>query len=180
MSLMSLFRPAWPAGPARARISAVEWCDVSPASFRWTDGCLALDFAVQISSLRNENGIALAELKVTDHGLQVVCVLEGSKEDAVLYLGNWFIVPAALRRRGLARAVLTACLQAFHQAAFGRVLDAQRVRLQGYFVGDGEMFARATCFGELPTKAKPARLDVLQLRRATRQLLLVKPPLPLI
>ena len=165
-----------PAGPDGTRLRSIEWREFAPALFTWYGRDQTLQLTIQLSGMRYENGTASVELQVLDHGLQIACVLEGSETDANLYLGNWFIVPPQLRRRGLASAVLLACLQTFQQAAFGRQLSTQRVRLEGYFVDEGAAFSRAACHGIQPTKARPALMDLERMKRSAQKLQMDTPP----
>jgi hypothetical protein len=118
---------------------------------------------------RVQDGRASIEMRVYDHGLNFVCVMTGDDPDAVLSLSN-ICVPEQLRRRGLARAVLAACVSTFQHAAFGRTIRHQRVHLEGYFTGDGQAFSRAACSGVQPTPADAAIMDARWLRLADRQL----------
>ena len=176
MNIGAWLRRKRPAGPDRNRLSSIEWMEFAPAMFTWYGSDQTLQLTIQLGGMQRENGIAKAELQVLDHGLQIVCVLEGSETDANLYLGNWFIVPPQLRRRGLASAVLLACLQTFQQAAFGRQLSTQRVRLEGYFVDEGAAFSRAACHGIQPTKARPALMDLERMKRSAQTLQMDTPP----
>ena len=166
MDIMRLLRRNRPASPSQVRTTEAEWREFSAASFTWCDDAQTLQFTVDVGSVKVASGFASVELKVFDHGLQIVCLVDGSESDAILYLGNWFIVPPQLRRRGLARAVLLACMQTFQLAAFGRELSEQRVHLQGYFIGAGVMFSRAACHGVQPTKAEPAPVDMAWMSRS--------------
>ena len=178
MIFKGLVRRVQTGGPDRARLAAVDWREFDAASFTWCGPGQRLPITVQLCSLRIENGIATAHMKVLDHGLEIACVLEGSETRATLYLGNSFIVPPGMRRRGLASAVLLACMRSFQHASFGRVLQAQTVRLEGYFVGDGAQFALAMCNGVQPTKASPALMDMGRLARSAGHLVMDRPPVP--
>ena len=176
MFFRGLLRRPQSGGPDRNRLAAVAWHEFDAAAFTWYGSGQKLPITVQFCSLRFEGGISSARLKVLDHGLEIACNLDGSETHATLYLGNSFIVPPGLRRRGLASAVLLACLQSFQHASFGRVLQAQQIRLQGYFVDDGARFALAVCNGIQPTKANPALMDMERLARSAGHLVMDRPP----
>jgi hypothetical protein len=160
----------------QARRSSAQWLEFSDASFTWRGDEQDLSLTIQLGSLTLEGGWATVEMRIFDHGLKIVCIMEGTASDALLYLGNWFIVPPQLRRRGLARAALLACIQTFQHAAFGRAIDTQRVRLEGTFVGDGKAFSRAACNGIQPTNASPEYLDKAWLKLAEESLRMDFPP----
>lgn len=166
------------AGPDPERLAAVTWREFSPAVFEWTGAGQSMHFSVQMACLKVAHGIASVELTVIDHGLRIVCVIEGGQEAATLYLGNWFLVPPHLRRQGLASAVLLACIDAFQHAAFGRSLPAQQVYLEGFFVGDGAFFATAACGGVLPEKANAALVDLQRMKQACGALQMLEGPKP--
>jgi hypothetical protein len=154
----------------------IELFEVMPAVFMWTGGAEHLTIHVQILGLRLEHQVAHAEWRVVDHDLQIVSVMEGAVQRAVLYLGNEFIVLSQLHRHGLATAALLAMSQAFQHAAFGSRCPSQALVLEGTFVSDGERFARALCRGALASKAAPVPIDLARLQAAEQHLSVLAQP----
>lgn len=135
-----------------------------------------LEIALLLSSMRVEHGVSTMEIRIRDHGLLIDSVVEGSEGQVLIYLGNYFIVPSELRRMGLATACVAAVRQAFQIAAFGRAMRDQTAVLEGYFVGPGQSWALAMCDGKLPTKARPASVNLQRLHEAEAKLELLMPP----
>lgn len=152
-------------GPARFQLRNQLGPDRSP-----------LELTLQLSSMRVERGLSTMEIRIRDHGLTIDSVVEGNEGKMLVYLGNYFIVPAELRRVGLAAACVAAIRQAFQIAAFGRILPDQITVLEGYFVGPGHGWALAMCDGKLPTKARPATVNLHRLQAAEETMELLMPP----
>ncbi|MDT8998342.1 hypothetical protein RQP53_03520 [Paucibacter sp. APW11] len=176
MGLLSFIRRGRQSSATASSASTIAFRDFTPASFDWSGRNHALQFNVQLAWVKHKGERASVTLKVIDHGIQIESVLDGTETEAVLYLGNYFIVPAQLRRCGLASAVLMACIETFQIAAFGRALPAQRLWLEGLFMGDGARFSSAMCDGVQPTKEAPAAINLRKLASAAGSLSLLSPP----
>lgn len=99
-----------------------------------------------------------AELVIDAHGVLVRAVADAQHQRLTVYLGNYFWVPEHLKRKGLGIALISAIVDTFHMAAFGAPHSDKRVFLEGYFVNEGALFAKAICAGISPSKSQPAEI----------------------
>jgi len=166
-------------GPDPCRLASIKHRQFQPAIYTWIGHAKPLQFTLQPHGMRVERGRAEMEMQITDHSLDIGAVFDGTAERCTLYLGNHFIVPQVLRRKGLASACLQAMRHCFQIGAFGRAAPRQAVYLQGTFEDEGAAFSRAMCNGVLPTKAAPALVDELRFERAQRCLTVDIPPVEL-
>lgn len=115
------------------------------------------------------------ELNIDHDGLRAQSIVRGIEGGTSVYLGNDFLVPAYLRRKGLGRAMVIALAQAHNIATYGDRRTDIPILLEGLFVNAGESFANRVCEG-LPRKGSPSRLRPEVVKDVTERLVLVTSP----
>jgi len=141
-----------------------------PATFEWTGGDTPLLFQIQVLGMQLDGSEASVEMRIVDHGLHMVSILDRTDDRTSIYLSNFFIVPDALKRKGLATATLEAMRQCLDSTLAHESSRHDRVHLTGSFINEGIKFSSALCQGIIPSGSRPRLIDPARLAGAQRHL----------
>lgn len=164
--------------PASIELVGVVFREFSPIVFIWTDPISSLELPLRVTFcvMRTyRNSITEVELNIDQEGFRVQACITYTSERLHIYLGNNFLVPATLRRRGLALAALVATAETIQYALTGETDPDQPIKLEGQFVNDGAYFARSVC-DTIPYKGQSANMNPEKLDKARSQLTLKTKP----
>ena len=154
----------------------VSFPEFSPAAFAWSDGAEVVRFEVLLLGMGIDRGAASVEMRIEDHDIRIVAMLDRAKYRTDIYLGNYLIVPPPMRRRGFATAALAAMCQCLDVALQTPPDPRQKFYLQGTFIDRGIDFSKGICSGVVASKATPAPINFERLSAAALQLQMERPP----